>query len=270
MFCSLAATAAEVKNLEIGLFRKDDIRVNVTNWVYDDSNPFPPINRVKNSTFWSDPKYFGLREKLSHKLAEPVVELGADFVTVMAGVDATYVPFIEEPDSGVDDETAAEQVAAIASQKPEETKEGLVHILPLASGDRVPDVIDKLTYKLVIIECLEEDTTNVHTMALRAIQRGADALICGPTLEVDDVCKRMEQTLSHIHVNIYWMRLYRPIQATTNYKFTEFKLVMLKKEPLSHTVCDRSDCLTPFQKQTNTMYPGLTVSLSQHTFLFFV
>ena len=83
-FLSAAESTAEVPGLQSMLLHDDDIRVSLqhVHWGWSEVDPFPPLEAVLQSPFWSDPKYADIREQLRRPAPCIEVTVGNDYITV--------------------------------------------------------------------------------------------------------------------------------------------------------------------------------------------
>ena len=59
-----------------------DIKVMCKDWKWTATSPWPPVERVLASTFWSDDSYAEARETLKREQTQTTVLLGGKFATV--------------------------------------------------------------------------------------------------------------------------------------------------------------------------------------------
>ena len=66
------------------LVQDDDIRVSLqhVHWSWTEVDPFPPLEAVLQSPFWSDGKYADIREQLRRPAPSIEVTIGNDYITV--------------------------------------------------------------------------------------------------------------------------------------------------------------------------------------------
>ena len=106
--CLCAGNVGEIVSLRHSLAARTDIRVNVGNWRWTKTSPFPPINLVLQAIFWSNDRYMDVRKRLQKPA--PVLESipGSEYGSCQlmgGGESAAYVP--EDPYSEIIDEPGA-------------------------------------------------------------------------------------------------------------------------------------------------------------------
>ena len=92
-----AGTLGETTVLANLLRTRTEIKPNMTgaNWEYTDESPWPPVQRILKTVFWTADIYSSIRERISRPA--PVVELEekADYITVRT-TDVRSSPVEEE------------------------------------------------------------------------------------------------------------------------------------------------------------------------------
>ena len=78
----LAENIGEINALSAVLKNSRNIQVKTGTWKWSEAKPFPPLEAVLKSPFWSDPEYENLRNRLKEGLLEPEVSATAEHVTV--------------------------------------------------------------------------------------------------------------------------------------------------------------------------------------------
>ena len=77
-------SAVEVPGLSAMLEDEEDIRVSLSHvhWSWSEANPFPPLEAVLATPFWSWDKYAEVREQLRRPTPVIEVTIGNDYITV--------------------------------------------------------------------------------------------------------------------------------------------------------------------------------------------
>ena len=73
---------SEVSGLEAALEKPDHIQVLPGRWRWSKVEPWPKVEMVLATKFWSDDMYKPIREMLRHPAANPEIILGGEFITV--------------------------------------------------------------------------------------------------------------------------------------------------------------------------------------------
>ena len=150
-----------MSGLEAALEKPDHIRVLPGRWRWSKEEPWPKLELVLATKFWSDEMYKSIREMLRHPVATPEIIKGGEFITVdttarkVQAVQAPQHPASSAPtatDLGttVIDETplgsiqhSTDTVPALPAKPPaasewERPSSGLIHVVGMKPGNGVP------------------------------------------------------------------------------------------------------------------------------------
>ena len=189
--CSEGLT--EVTALEASLEKPEHIRVLPGRWKWTTEEPWPKLEMVLATKFWSDDMYKPIRELLRHPMANPEIIQGGEFITVdttARKVQAVQPPpqpraFPESsPPTATDLGTEVIDETPLGSEEPSSTQptqaakpsaaadqqrsgSGLIHVVGMKQGNAVPETLMSVKYRMVFIELGVEDMcTNVHNLPI--------------------------------------------------------------------------------------------------------
>ena len=147
--------------------------MNVGNWKWSTTRPWPKVESVLNSKLWKSPDYQGLRQRLQTPLMVPVVQYEGEFISI-GPKDAT-----------------AEELA----------KNPVIHITPLGKGTPVPAELSELKFKIIFMELRPDVGPYVHPVLGRLLMQDVPMVVAGVTPFVRQVTSELEALVGEkIHI----------------------------------------------------------------------
>ena len=114
---------------------------------------------------------------------------------------------------------------------------GLVHIAALATGSPVPQALQALQYRAVVVEVgAGEFTGGVHGLLPRLILKGVPMLLAGPGTDVVELTQFLRGGMQNEMLYETEVTLCRP-GGDGPYRFRTTMLRILSRSPLPYKVC---------------------------------
>lgn len=233
----LSGNLGEVKALQATLLDRKDIIVKVGSWIWTERDPFPSLEVVMKTPFWSGSQYEFLRQRLREPVIEPDISSTAEYVTVnLRHADTNVEP---EPDP-----TQATQSSAPPRRKPKRSQ-GVCHVVPFHLGAAFPEDLAKLTMKVMVWEVAENSfVSGVNPRIKSNLRRGIPLLVGGDYSTVTDLINVLKEgirdrNLKALPIDIYFKesrdqrRLFSQFRAAfISIDWPEFKVCTLPSLPL--------------------------------------
>ena len=129
-------------------------------WVLREESPWPPWAYVVRATFWTSPRYEGLRARLRKPGVTPHIEKadGGHINVKLAHIETTTTKILKE--------------------------EGRLEVLPLSCGCPVPTFVSAVLFVCCLIEVPRMWTLAVHNIVAQFLLNGVLIAVTGETVDV--------------------------------------------------------------------------------------
>jgi hypothetical protein len=204
------------------LRRRDDIRILPGRWRWSETDEFPPWSEVKECPLLNPEcaHYNAARAKLQKAVVQPEITSGGQYVTI--NIYQTQNMVVSQVVPGLGQETVVpmaspggvqERKKAQSKTKPEKeaVREGIVHLVNMARTAAVPEDIQKLEFKLMVLECADDVLVGINPFLMRLLRQGVDLLLVGDPLSVTELVNTVETMCGQdLHCSKYTIHLHKP------------------------------------------------------------
>jgi hypothetical protein len=254
-FCCITGTLTEVPAIEAMLHKPEDIRVSTGRWVWSDTEPFPPAHMIKSLPIFTEVNYQNVRDRLCRPMVQPTVTVGGQYVTVdvhdlshlktsaaVEGYPAPPPTTLLPGGARAGAESSSDQAAA--GKKKGDVVEGLIHVVQMRPNSPVPQELQGLDYRLVLVE-LSGDNQSVRSnpLVVKAMQAGADCLVVGEMLAVREWMNELE-SMSTTNWQRYAFNIHEPESGGGGgeYLFSNVSVLLVRKWRISDFKVSPASC----------------------------
>ena len=116
-------------------------------------------------------------------------------------------------------------------------KTGLVHVTSLQAGVPIPDELQQLDYRAVILELgRDEGDSGVHAYVHRLVQRGVPVLVTGTDTDVMYALQALKHAAADEPLTSYDVVVYRPGKPADKYLYSPSKMTILTNSSVGYKV----------------------------------
>ena len=123
--------------------------------------------------------------------------------------------------------------------EPEGVKYGLIHLVPMAVGTRVPASLPQLDYSVVLVEAGEVEAENgVHSLVARLLTGKPELVVAlvGEVMNCGEALNGIQRSMTRQDLKTYTIRMYWPNNAETPWTFGELQLLLVTRTELTWRV----------------------------------
>ena len=122
---------------------------------------------------------------------------------------------------------------------------GLVHVASVMVGTAMPQELQTIAYKVVLMELSEGDgAAGYHALLQKLLVSGVPLVLCGHSTEMQFIVQAIRHTTVDEPFHMLDILLYRRCPEG-RYLFLPTTITIVSKDPLKFRVCSVSSCV-PF------------------------
>ena len=230
----LAENIGEINALSAVLKNSRDIQVKTGTWKWSEAKPFPPLEAVLKSPFWSDPEYENLRNRLKEGLLEPEVSATAEHVTVNMRGKKSKKSKTDSSKSSSSTDTDTKPTS------------GVIHLVPFSRLSLFPESLDKISYAMVVWEVGNDAAKTMNSYIRSLLRREVPLIVGGSAVEILDVLENIKNGLQDRNVLYFPIDIYYEDPKAKVYTFTVHRCAIITLRAPEFKVCYLSHPSTPW------------------------